>query len=207
MEKTFVYHITPIDNLTSIIKCNGIVNCVGIMGKGIALQFKQAYPDNFKAYEKACDHNEITTGKMFVYSTGALFGVKYIINFPTKKHWKENSKINYIREGLDDLIQVIKKNDIKSIALPPLGCGNGGLNWNEVKPIIFEKLSKLPDLQVFIYEPAGSPKAEEIKINENITDEDKIIQAIQSWNARKKMLFKKEHIEKALSKLRAVGMI
>lgn len=141
------------------------VNCVGIMGKGIALQFKQAYPDNFKVYEKACNHNEVSTGKMFIYSTGSLFGVKYIINFPTKKHWKEKSKMEYIREGLDDLIQVIKDHHITSIALPPLGCGNGGLDWEKVKPLIVDKLSKLTDLKIIIYEPAGSPKASNIRIN------------------------------------------
>ena len=102
---------------------------------------------------------------MFVFSTNALFGIKYIINFPTKKHWKENSKMEYVRDGLDDSIKVMEKNEIKSIALPPLGCGNGGLDWNTVKPLMVEKLSKLPELQVIIYEPAGSPRAEEIKID------------------------------------------
>jgi O-acetyl-ADP-ribose deacetylase (regulator of RNase III)/uncharacterized protein YwgA len=141
------------------------VNCVGVMGKGIALQFKQTYPGNFKEYEKACRRHEVSTGKIFVYPTGALLGVKYIINFPTKKHWKEKSEIGYIRNGLDNLIEVIKDYSIHSIAIPPLGCGNGGLNWRDVRPLIVAKLSQLPDIQVIIYEPSGPPKADDIKIN------------------------------------------
>lgn len=135
------------------------VNCVGVMGKGIALQFKQAFPQNFKEYEKACKDNRVNVGKMFVFATGALFGVKYLINFPTKKHWKENSKIEYVIDGLEDLYRVIEQNKIQSIAIPPLGCGNGGLDWSVVKPLIVEKLSKLSDAEIIIYEPAGSPKA------------------------------------------------
>lgn len=141
------------------------VNCVGIMGKGIALQFKQAFPQNFKEYEKACKSNGVNIGKMFVFSTGALFDVKHIINFPTKKHWKEKSKIEYIKKGLDDLYHIIIQNEIKSIAIPPLGCGNGGLDWKIVKPLIVEKLSKLSDTEIIIYEPSGSPAADSIKIN------------------------------------------
>jgi O-acetyl-ADP-ribose deacetylase (regulator of RNase III) len=141
------------------------VNCVGIMGKGIALQFKQAFPQNFKEYEKACKSKAVNIGKMFVFATGALFGVKYIVNFPTKNHWKENSKIEYVKKGLNDLYDVIEKNQIKSIAIPPLGCGNGGLDRNIVKPLIIEKLSKLSDVDIILYEPSGYPRANDIKIN------------------------------------------
>lgn len=141
------------------------VNCVGIMGKGIALQFKQAFPQNFKEYEKSCKRNEVNIGKMLVFSTGALFGVKFIINFPTKKHWKEKSRIEYIEKGLDDLFNVIKQNETRSIAVPPLGCGNGGLDWNKVKPLIIEKLSKLSDVEIILFEPSGFPKTDDIKIN------------------------------------------
>ena len=112
------------------------VNCVGIMGKGIALQFKKAFPENYKAYAKACKNNEVKIGKMFVYQTGFLdsnIHSKYIINFPTKEHWRGNSKIEYIEEGLDDLYNVIQNLNIKTLAMPPLGCGNGGLNWSDVK--------------------------------------------------------------------------
>lgn len=132
------------------------VNCVGIMGKGIALQFKKAFPENYKAYAKACKNNEVKIGKMFVYQTGFLdsnIHSKYIINFPTKEHWRGNSKIEYIEEGLDDLYNVIQNLNIKTLAMPPLGCGNGGLNWSDVKKLIINKLSPIEDLILYLYEP------------------------------------------------------
>ena len=132
------------------------VNCVGIMGKGIALQFKKAFPENYKAYAKACKNNEVKIGKMFVYQTGFLdsnIHSKYIINFPTKEHWRGNSKIEYIEEGLDDLYNVIQNFNIKTLAMPPLGCGNGGLNWSDVKKLIINKLSPIEDLILYLYEP------------------------------------------------------
>ena len=103
------------------------VNCVGVMGKGIALQFKQKWPENFKAYEQACKRGEVVPGKMFVYDSGGLVRPHFIINFPTKKNWREKSKIEYVTKGLDDLVNQIKRLKITSIAVPPLGCGNGGL--------------------------------------------------------------------------------
>src|SRR5438067_432660 len=121
------------------------VNTVGVMGKGIALQFKERFPENYKLYKAAADAKELHTGKMFVVPTNRMDDVKWIINFPTKKHWRYPSKIEYIKEGLDDLVDVIKKYQIKSIALPSLGCGNGGLDWDIVKPLITEKLSVLED--------------------------------------------------------------
>lgn len=132
------------------------VNCVGVMGKGIALQFKQLYPDNFKQYKKACDKKEIIPGKMFVYDNGFLNKPNYIINFPTKNHWREKSKIEYITTGLNDLCNVIEKLKIKSISIPPLGCGNGGLDWNVVKKYIVEKLSQYNDIDCYIYEPTNN---------------------------------------------------
>lgn len=141
------------------------VNCVGIMGKGIALQFKMAYPDNFKEYKKACDHNEVKIGKMFITRVDKLFGSRYIINFPTKVHWQEKSRLDYIEKGLDDLVRQIKKLEIKSIAIPPLGCGNGGLNWKDVKSVIENKLSPLKNLEIILYSPSKSPEPEKIKIN------------------------------------------
>lgn len=126
------------------------VNCVGIMGKGIALQFKQKFQDNFKKYKKACDNKQVKIGKMFVVETG-LFKPKIVINFPTKDHWRGNSKIEYITEGLKDLKRVISEFNIKSIALPPLGCGNGGLEWDIVKKEITESLSDL-NLEVIVAE-------------------------------------------------------
>lgn len=148
-------------------KTNAIVNtvnCVGIMGKGIALQFKQAYPDNFAEYRKACEKQEVEIGKMFVHTIHDMFGDRYIINFPTKKHWKENSKYSYIEDGLKDLLEIIKKFNIKSIAIPPLGCGHGGLDWNKVYLLIEKAFSKIPDVKIKLYEPHGSPEADKIKI-------------------------------------------
>jgi len=140
------------------------VNCVGIMGKGIALQFKQAFPDNFKAYEKACQNYEVAIGKMFVYSTGKLFSPKYIINFPTKQHWKSKSRIEDIEAGLNDLKRVLKKLNIRSIAIPPLGSGLGGLDWFAVKKLIIKELSDVQEVEILLYEPKGSPQSDSIPI-------------------------------------------
>jgi len=137
------------------------VNSVGVMGRGLALQFKKAYPDNFKAYQLACKNNEIYPGKMFVFKRPAFYNPKFIINFPTKRHWKEKSRIEYIEKGLDSLVQEIKNLNIKSIAVPPLGCGLGGLDWNDVRPLIEQAFTALPDLNVFLYEPVGSPNPED----------------------------------------------
>lgn len=128
------------------------VNCVGIMGRGLALQFKNKFPQNFKEYQLACKNQEVQLGKMFVHQTGQLINPKYIINFPTKGHWKANSKIEDIENGLDDLINTIKKYNIKSIAIPPLGSGLGGLDWNEVKILIEEKLKNI-NCSIILFEP------------------------------------------------------
>jgi O-acetyl-ADP-ribose deacetylase (regulator of RNase III) len=139
------------------------VNCVGVMGKGIALQFKQAFPDVFKEYAKECKLGNVQVGRMQVISTESLLGPKYIINFPTKKHWKEKSKINYIEEGLKDLVNVVKELNIKSIAIPPLGCGNGGLDWLKVREKIANSFKELA-IDVYVYEPVGSPKPDKIVV-------------------------------------------
>jgi O-acetyl-ADP-ribose deacetylase (regulator of RNase III) len=133
------------------------VNCVGIMGRGVALQFKTTFPANFRAYEAACRREEVQPGRMFVFETGALTPPRYIINFPTKRHWRAKSRIEDIRTGLEDLVDVIRTRGIRSIALPPLGSGLGGLAWVEVRPLIVTALEALPDLDVTIYEPGGSP--------------------------------------------------
>ncbi|WP_299291364.1 macro domain-containing protein [uncultured Mucilaginibacter sp.] len=131
------------------------VNTVGVMGKGIALQFKKEYFNNYKAYEKASQKAEIVVGKMFVTKdSNATSGEKVIVNFPTKTDWRKPSEYRYIEEGLDDLVNVIKINEIKSIAIPPLGAGNGGLKWEKVKRIIEEKLSYL-NIEVYVYEPTA----------------------------------------------------
>lgn len=130
------------------------VNTVGIMGKGIALQFKESFPLNFKLYQKACKSGQVQIGKMFITETGQFTGPKYIINFPTKTNWRSNTRIEYIIEGLDDLIRIIQERHIRSIAIPPLGCGNGGLDWKEVKPIIEDKLGLLSEnIRIEVYEP------------------------------------------------------
>ncbi len=129
------------------------VNCVGIMGKGIALQFKKAYPDNFRQYESACKKGQVILGKMFIVNLNTLVQPHYIINFPTKLHWKSDSKIENIEKGLLSLSEDIKRLNIKSIAIPPLGCGFGGLKWEDVKPKIESILGTLKDVRIVIFEP------------------------------------------------------
>lgn len=129
------------------------VNTVGVMGKGIALMFKEAFPENFEAYEVACKHGHVHVGKMFVTERRQLMGPKWIINFPTKKHWRNSSKIEWIEEGLEDLKRVIVEYGIESVAVPPLGSGNGGLEWEAVRPLIERVLGGLSGVNVFIYEP------------------------------------------------------
>jgi O-acetyl-ADP-ribose deacetylase (regulator of RNase III) len=129
------------------------VNTVGVMGKGIALMFKEAFPANFRAYEEACKRKEVRIGKMFVTENLALEGPHWLINFPSKKHWRQPSKLEWIVEGLQDLRRVIEEKKITSIALPPLGCGNGGLDWNEVRPEIEKALRPLESVDVVVFEP------------------------------------------------------
>lgn len=140
------------------------VNCVGIMGKGIALQFKQAFPGNFREYEKACQAGEVRIGEMFVHATHDLLNPKYLINFPTKRHWKGKSRIEDIKAGLKALVDEVSRLGIQSIAIPPLGCGNGGLSWEEVRPLIYAAFAGLPEVQVLLYEPAGAPEANAIVV-------------------------------------------
>lgn len=129
------------------------VNTVGVMGKGIALMFKEAFPRNFRAYEDACEQKEISVGRMFVTETSSLEGPRWIINFPTKQHWRQPSKLEWIVEGLNDLRRVIQDRNIRSIALPPLGAGNGGLDWSEVRPEVQRILGDLQDVDILVYEP------------------------------------------------------
>ncbi|MGM3190492.1 type II toxin-antitoxin system antitoxin DNA ADP-ribosyl glycohydrolase DarG [Dickeya dadantii subsp. dieffenbachiae] len=136
------------------------VNCVGVMGRGIALQFKNAYPDNFKAYAASCKAKQVVPGKMFVFETGQLTNPRYIINFPTKRHWKGKSRLEDIVAGLDDLVAVIRQHDIRSIAIPPLGSGLGGLDWQDVKPLIESAVQPLESVQIAIYDPNGAPSSE-----------------------------------------------
>lgn len=132
------------------------VNTVGVMGKGIALMFKEAFPTNLKAYEAACKAHEVEVGRMFVTERHELMGPKWIINFPTKKHWRNPSQVAWIEEGLVDLKRIIGELHIRSIALPPLGSGNGKLAWPVVRAKIEQALGDLPDVDVIVYEPTAT---------------------------------------------------
>lgn len=129
------------------------VNEVGVMGKGLALMFREAFPENMRAYAAACQAGEVRVGRMFVTRNNTLVGPRWIINFPTKKHWRNPSKLEWVQEGLTDLVRVIRENQIRSIAVPPLGCGNGGLDWSRVRIEIEAALSKLDDVEVIVFEP------------------------------------------------------
>ena len=135
------------------------VNCVGVMGRGIALQFKRAFPANFVAYATACKRDEVQPGRMHIVETGQLTNPRWIVNFPTKRHWKGKSRIEDIDAGLDALVADVKRLGIKSIAVPPLGCGLGGLDWADVRPRIERAFAALPDVRVLVYEPSGAPEA------------------------------------------------
>lgn len=131
------------------------VNTVGVMGKGIALMFKEAFPDNFKRYEAACKAKEVQVGRMFVTERHELMGPKWIINFPTKQHWRQPTKPQWVVDGLKDLRAFIQDKGIKSVALPPLGCGNGGLEWSLVRPEIEAALGELADVEILVFEPTS----------------------------------------------------
>lgn len=139
------------------------VNCVGIMGRGIALQFKNAWPENFKAYEAACLREEVQPGRMFIFETGHLTRPRYIINFPTKRHWRGKSRIQDIDSGLKALVAEIRQRGITSVAIPPLGSGLGGLDWDDVRPRIEAALAAVPDVHVRIFEPKGAPEADRMQ--------------------------------------------
>ncbi len=132
------------------------VNTVGVMGKGIALMFKEAYPENFRAYARACKAEEVRTGRMFVTRRDELLGPRWIINFPTKQHWKAKARLEWIEEGLRDLKRVIAENGIRSVAVPPLGSGNGGLDWTQVKPRIEAAFSDMDAVRVLVFEPSAA---------------------------------------------------
>jgi len=129
------------------------VNTVGVMGKGIALMFKERFPHNFAVYAAACKAHEVKVGRMFVTETGELSGPRWIVNFPTKDHWRGASRIEWVEAGLVDLKRVLAQNKIKSIAIPPLGAGNGGLDWPTVKSKIDSALHDVTDVDITVYEP------------------------------------------------------
>ena len=142
------------------------VNCVGVMGRGIALQFKRKYPDNFKAYRLACERKEVKTGRMFVFDTGCSTNPRYIINFPTKVHWRGKSHLEYIESGLEALAVEIRERNIRSIAIPPLGTDLGKLNWADVRPRIEATLEGIDCLNAIIFKP-GSTSIK--KVNEPLS--------------------------------------
>lgn len=139
------------------------VNTVGVMGKGIALQFKNAFPGNYEAYRLACEEQTVRLGEMFVFETGTLGRPRWIVNFPTKQHWRARSRLQDIEAGLVALCATIREHEIESIAVPPLGCGNGGLDWADVLPSILTRLDEL-DAEVRIYPPGGKPTAGEMVV-------------------------------------------
>jgi O-acetyl-ADP-ribose deacetylase (regulator of RNase III) len=128
------------------------VNVVGVMGKGLALAFKKQFPDNFAAYQRACETGELTIGRAFVFDRSPATP-RWIINFPTKRHWREASKLEDIRAGLPDLIEHVQQKAISSIAIPALGCGLGGLDWTVVRPMIVDAFVSIPSTRVLLYAP------------------------------------------------------
>ena len=144
------------------------VNCVGVMGRGIALQFKNVFPENFKAYAAACKRDEVLPGRMNFFETGQLTNPRYIINFPTKRHWRGKSRMDDIDSGLKALAEEIKSRNIRSIAIPPLGSGLGGLDWMIVQPKIENALGEINDLKIVIFEPKGAPEAQKMARNKEV---------------------------------------
>lgn len=129
------------------------VNTVGIMGAGLAAQFKKRYPGNYDAYRRACKRGDLRVGSMFVFDLGMLSQPRYIVNFPTKAHWRDASQMAYIKNGLADLRRTVESYRIQSLALPMIGCGLGGLDWNDVRPMIVSIFKELSEVEVFLLEP------------------------------------------------------
>jgi len=134
------------------------VNEVGVMGKGLALVFRGAFPDNTRAYEAACRRGEVTVGRMMVTENRVLLRPRWIINFPTKRQWRHPSRLEWVREGLKDLVRVVGEHGVRSLALPVLGCGNGGLEWSQVRREIESALGDLSDMEVLVFEPTAAPQ-------------------------------------------------
>lgn len=131
------------------------VNEVGVMGKGMALQFKESFPGASKQYVDAAKRGEVSVGRVLVTRSGSLSGPQWIIHFPTKRHWRHPSKLEWVQEGLVDLRRVIAELGVTSIAIPPLGCGNGGLEWADVRPLIEEALGAIEGVDVVVFEPSA----------------------------------------------------
>jgi O-acetyl-ADP-ribose deacetylase (regulator of RNase III) len=146
------------------------VNTVGIMGKGIALMFKEAFPENFRLYAAACKRGEVQIGRMFVTErpplAGSGRGPRWIINFPTKRHWRDRTRLEWVQAGLADLTRLLQEKAIRSVALPPLGCGNGGLEWAAVRPLIEQALAGFRSVEVLVYEP--TPRYQNVAKREGV---------------------------------------
>jgi O-acetyl-ADP-ribose deacetylase (regulator of RNase III) len=138
------------------------VNIEGVMGKGIALQFSKKFPDMYAAYRKVCKDGKLKPGEMHVFERSEMFGPKFIINFPTKRSWRSRSRLDDIESGLKALANAIERLKIKSIAVPPLGCGFGGLSWGDVLPLMQKELGPLRNVQILIFQPKGAPAAGEM---------------------------------------------
>jgi O-acetyl-ADP-ribose deacetylase (regulator of RNase III) len=128
------------------------VNTVGVMGKGLALAFKNEFPDNFAAYKRACDAGQLQPGTVHVFDRGER-SPRWIVNFPTKRHWRDASRLDDIRTGLASLIAEVEARAIASVAMPALGCGLGGLDWNDVRPLIVEACARLPEVRFLVFAP------------------------------------------------------
>lgn len=139
------------------------VNTEGIMGKGVALQFRKAYPENYEAYRQACEAGEVQPGRMFIFDRQSLTNPRYIVNFPTKRHWRSKSRMEDIESGLVALVADVRRLGIRSIAVPPLGCGLGGLFWPEVQERMHKAFEQMPEVRWMVYEPTGAPDAKSIK--------------------------------------------
>ena len=140
------------------------VNEVGVMGKGIALMFKDAYPESARLYEEACKRNELHVGRVLVTPSQQLHGPRWIIHFPTKKHWRQPSRLQWVRDGLKDLVQQLRSRQIRSVAVPPLGCGNGGLEWEQVRREIEVAFAELPQVEVLVFAPSAERPINETRV-------------------------------------------
>ncbi|MFF5081064.1 macro domain-containing protein [Actinoplanes sp. NPDC000266] len=127
------------------------MNTAGVMGKGIALQFKRAFPGNYQAYRAACSRGDVRVGHMWVFAEGG----HHIVNFPTKRHWHDKSRLDDIAAGLDSLVSMVRERAITSLAVPALGCGAGGLAWADVGPLIERACARIPEVRAVVFAPPG----------------------------------------------------
>jgi len=135
------------------------VNCVGVSGKGLALQFKAAYPDNERVYRAACKRGDVSPGRILMVPTGHATNPRWILNVPTKRHWREPSRLDDVAAGIRALVDVVRRHEISSVAVPPLGAGSGGLAWADVRTLVEEAAGELPAVRWVVFEPGRSTEA------------------------------------------------